>query len=55
MREMTRRKRGTWVIGGAETKMKEAEGATTGRICGSGCAELKNQLRINKFKLANRI
>lgn len=36
LREMTRRKRSTWVIGGAEREMKEAGGQQRGGSVGSG-------------------
>lgn len=44
---MTRRKRGTWVIGGAEREMKETGRQQRGGSVGSGYAEFKNQLRTN--------
>lgn len=52
MREMTRRKRGTWIYG--DIKRDERE-ATRGRNCGSACVEFKGEERINELDVAKRI
>lgn len=47
MRKMTRRKRGTWVIGGAEIEMKEAGGNNGEDLWFRLCGIQKSKKRAN--------